>query len=52
VTGMADPVLCVRCGRHPAVFMLRTREATGFCASCYVAALQAGIRLGPVPASA
>jgi len=30
--------------------MLRTRERCGFCASCYVAALQAGIRLGPVPA--
>jgi hypothetical protein len=38
--------LCARCGKHPAAFLLRTREATGFCASCYTEALAVGIHLG------
>jgi hypothetical protein len=48
VDGTAPP-RCIRCGKHPAAYMLRTREQTGFCSDCYVAALQVGIHLGPAP---
>ena len=41
--------LCVRCAKHPAYYLLRTRQPViGWCSGCYVAALQVGIRLAPV----
>lgn len=45
------PVMCCRCGKRPAVYLLKKWTDTGFCEVCYTSAIGVSVHTGElVPA--
>jgi hypothetical protein len=54
VDGTAPPPVCIRCGRHEAVYLVRPHPGVGYCTGCYTGLLAGTVHLDdpvfPVPA--